>query len=217
VGSFCVGLRGLSARLCTIAIVVGAAGCGVGLRTGGSVARTTAPVELMSTIGEPSREVDASLTGKFVDLQTVVDVRHVRALFLLGFGSGHARYRSLTPAGEPIFAKDDNVNFRAGVGVGFAPVHVGRVRPAPYVMYVAYPLGSDNTVKRRFEVGVDIELEERFGDRGALQLILGAGLTYETGLSYADFQTNDTYKSEYGATGVLVTLGVRALRDGLLR
>jgi hypothetical protein len=197
--------------------VAGISGCGVGLRTGGSVSRTTAPVELASTIGEPPRKVDASLTGKLVDLQMVLDLYHVRGFLTLGFATGHARYRTTMPAGESIFAKDDNFNFRTGAGIGFAPLHVGRVRPAPYLMYVSNPLGSENTVKHRYELGVDIELEER-GDKdvgAAAQIILGAALIYETGLSYADFMTNDTYRSEYATKGVLVTLAFRLLVDRL--
>jgi hypothetical protein len=172
-------------------------------------------VDLASTIGEPPRKVDASLAGKLVDLQMVLDVYHVRGFLTLGFATGHARYRTTMPAGESIVAKDDNFNFRTGAGIGFAPLHVGRVRPAPYLMYVSNPLGSDNTVKHRYEHGLDIELEDRGDKDVAAQIILGAALVYETGLSYADFMTHDTYKSEYATKGVLLTLTFRLLVDGL--
>jgi hypothetical protein len=40
---------------------------------------------------------------------------------------------------------------------------------------------------------------------------VGAALLRDTGLSYADFMTNDNYTSEYETTGILINLGFQGL------
>ncbi len=190
-----------------------ALGCGLGLRTGSSVSRSSTPVTLESTIGEPPRTADASLSGNFVDLAGIAEYYKLRALFVLGFATGRARYRAIEPAGQVIFAKDDNVMFRAGAGIGFAPIAIGPVRPVPYLLYVTNPLTTDNVVKRSLEVGLDIELEMR-AEAGAVAIVVGAALLRDTGLSYADFMTADTYKSEYTTTGLVFHLGFQGIWSG---
>lgn len=206
-------------RRAVVVLAVGAclAGCGIGLRTGTGVSKTSSPATLQSTIEETPRTADASLSDQLLDLETMLVKSNVRAMFVLGIATGHARYRATMPAGLPIFAKDDNFVFRAGAGLGFAPIHIGPVRPAPYVMYVMNPLTTENTVKHDYELGVNVELERQLDERTTIAIVLGLALTYETGLSYADFHTGDTYRSEYQTTGVLVTLGGQIISQGLAR
>lgn len=200
--------------LVTVLLGVSALGCtrlGAGVRTGTSVSRTSAPVPLMSNIGAPARDADASLSQEFAELEGSVDIkRHLRGLLVFGGGAGHARYRAIdTQVGMPIFAKDDNFVMRAGAGLGLAGLRVGPVRPVPYALYVTNFESSDNTVKHTVELGVSVELEQADDDGGAAAIVLGAALVIERGLSYADFGSFDTYTSDYDTTGFLLSVGVR--------
>lgn len=180
------------------------AGCGFGLRTGAGISRTTQPVTLESTIGEPATAVDASLGTEWIELEVLANYHTVRPLFVLGVGLGQTRFRAMdTRSGQPFFAEDGNILARVGGGVGFAPFAIGPVRPAPYVLYTRNYGVLQSTVKSSLELGLDFELAYE----DAITFVVGAALIYESGA--AQILTGCCYEGTFDTQGVVVTFGGR--------
>jgi hypothetical protein len=189
-----------------VVLTVGAsllAGCGFGLRTGAGVSRTQEPVMLTSTIGEAPTTVDGSLGTEWIELEVLADYHHVRPLFVLGAALGQTRFRAMDPqSSQPYFAEDGNFLARVGGGVGFAPLAIGPIRPAPYVLYTRNFGVLQSTLSSSLELGLDVELAH-----DAITFVVGAALTYESG--NAQINTGCCYQGTFDTQGVVVTFGGR--------
>ena len=180
------------------------AGCGFGLRTGAGVSRTTEPVMLPSSIEDPPTAVDASLGTEWIELEVLADYHRVRPIFVLGAGLGQTRFRGMdTRSPRPFFAEDGNFLARVGGGVGFAPVAIGPIRPAPYVLYTRNYGVLASTLRSSLEVGLDVELT--YDEK--ITFVVGAALMYESG--NAEIRESCCYEGAFDTQGVVVTFGGR--------